>query len=101
MRSKKRPEGPARNPAVRCARNPGPPIRTLVSPRMVTSLHHAHHPRSPAAVLPHGGPSAGGGYTDPWFDASFGPVSYRIRNFDLRADALMRHDVTHVDRLRD
>ena len=39
---------------------------------------------------------ADGGYTDPWFDASFGPVSYRIRNFDLRADALMRHDVHHT-----
>jgi hypothetical protein len=39
---------------------------------------------------------ADGGYRDEWFDAAFGPVRYRIRNFGLRADALFRHDIHHA-----
>lgn len=39
---------------------------------------------------------ADGGYDDPWFDAVFGPVHYRIPNFALRADALVRHDLHHA-----
>ena len=39
---------------------------------------------------------ADGGYRDAWFDAAFGPVRYRIRNFGLRADALFRHDIHHA-----
>lgn len=39
---------------------------------------------------------ADGGYDDPWFDAVFGPVHYRIPNFPLRAEALVRHDIHHA-----
>jgi hypothetical protein len=41
--------------------------------------------------LPHDG-----GYDDEWFEAGFGPVRYRIRNFPHRADALFRHDLHHA-----
>lgn len=39
---------------------------------------------------------ADGGYDDAWFDAAFGPVHYRIRNFEMRRDALFRHDIHHA-----
>lgn len=37
-----------------------------------------------------------GGYSDTWFEAGFGSIRYRIRNFPMRSDALMRHDLHHV-----
>jgi hypothetical protein len=49
-----------------------------------------------AAFFRREGLPADGGYDDTWFDAAFGPVQYRIRNFQMRADALSRHDIHHA-----
>lgn len=37
-----------------------------------------------------------GGYTEPWQEADFGPVRYRVPNTAARAAALRRHDLHHV-----
>ncbi len=39
---------------------------------------------------------ADGGYRDPWAEAEFGPVRYRVPNGGLRARALRLHDLHHV-----
>jgi len=39
---------------------------------------------------------ADGGYDDPWAEAAFGPLRYRVPNGPLRAAALRLHDLHHV-----
>ncbi len=40
--------------------------------------------------------SADGGYDDPWAEADFGLLRYRVPNGPRRADALRLHDLHHV-----
>ena len=44
----------------------------------------------------HAGFGTDGGYSEPWSEADFGAVAYRVPNPSARADALRVHDLHHV-----
>jgi len=49
-----------------------------------------------AAFFHDSGFPADGGYDDPWAEAAFGPLRYRVPNGPARAAALRIHDLHHI-----